>query len=105
MSKFIQVSTTTSTKKEAEKISELLVLKKIAACSQILGPIKSFYWWKEKNEISNEWLCLIKSKKSYYKKIEKVILENHSYQTPEIIVKPIIKASASYSKWLNEVLN
>jgi periplasmic divalent cation tolerance protein len=104
MSKFIQVSTTTDTKEEAEKISDLLITNKIAACIQILGPIKSIYWWNGKIERADEWLCLIKSKKSNYKKVEKIILENHSYETPELVAIPIQNASPAYSKWLSDVI-
>jgi periplasmic divalent cation tolerance protein len=104
MSKFIQISTTTSTKEEAEIISEIVVSKKIAACVQILGPIKSRYWWKDNIETDDEWLCLIKSKKSNYKKIEKIILEKHSYETPEITSISILKASPGYGKWLDDII-
>ena len=104
MSKFIQISTTTTTKEEAEKISGIVVSKKIAACTQIIGPIKSRYWWKDKIEIADEWLCMIKSKKSNYKQIEKIIIDNHSNEIPEIISIPILNVSPDYGKWLDDVI-
>ena len=32
-------------KEEAEKITKVLVEKRLAACVQIVGPIESTYWW------------------------------------------------------------
>ena len=76
--------------------------KKIAACVQILGPIASTYWWKGTVETAEEWLCLIKSKKSFYFKIEKAVKKIHTYETPEIIAVPIINGSKEYFKWLDD---
>ena len=61
MKSYIQVSTTTETKEQAEKIAQHLVETKLAACVQITGPITSIYRWKGKVENTREWLCLIKT--------------------------------------------
>lgn len=98
---YIQVLTTTEKKEEAEKIAKILVEKKIAACVQIFGPITSTYWWKEKIEKAEEWLCFIKTKKNLYDEVEKAIKEIHSYEVPEIIAIPIISGSKEYLEWLN----
>ena len=45
MNRFIQVITTVSKKSDAEKISEALVGGRLAACVQMIGPIKSVYRW------------------------------------------------------------
>ena len=50
--KNIQIITTTPKAKEAEKIANLLVDKKLAACVQVIGPITSIYKWKGKKEKS-----------------------------------------------------
>lgn len=104
MKSFIQVSTTTETKEEAEKIAQCLVEQKLSACVQITSPITSTYRWKGKVENAQEWLCLIKTREDLYDKVEKAIKELHSYETPEIIAVPIIKGSSEYLIWLNDVL-
>jgi periplasmic divalent cation tolerance protein len=102
---YIQVLTTVEKKEEAEKIAEILLKKRVGSCIQIF-PITSLYWWKGKIEKAEEWMCFIKTKKNLYKKVEKLIKENHSYETPEIIAIPINEGSKSYLKWLNcEVKN
>jgi len=102
MKSYIQISTTTETKEEAQKIARYLVEQKLAACVQITGPIESTYRWKGKVETASEWLCLIKTRESFFKKVETTIKKLHSYETPEIIAVPIIKGSREYLKWLDD---
>ena len=46
MKSYIQISTTTETKEQAQKIAQYLVETRLAACVQITGPITSIYRWK-----------------------------------------------------------
>ena len=106
MNSYIQVTTTTETREEAQKIARCLVEQKLAACAQISRPITSIYRWKGKVETAKEWLCLIKTQKALYEELEKAIISLHSYETPEIIAVPIIKGSRDYLSWLqNETEN
>jgi periplasmic divalent cation tolerance protein len=102
MKSYIQISTTTETIEQADKIAQHLVETKLAACVQITGPIKSIYRWKGKVETTDEWLCLIKTRAILYNKIEAAIKKLHSYETPEIIAVPIIKGSKEYLNWLDD---
>ncbi|MEN6621293.1 MAG: divalent-cation tolerance protein CutA [Smithella sp.] len=102
MKSFIQVTTTTDNKEEAEKIAQHLVGEKLAACVQIMGPINSTYRWKGKVETAEEWLCLIKTKESLYPELEKAIISLHSYETPEIVASFIVKGSTGYLGWIEE---
>lgn len=98
----IQIQTTTATKDEAEKIADVLLEAKVAACVQIVGPIRSEYRWKGKVEAADEWLAFIKTRTELYARVEKAILEIHPYETPEIIAVPIERSSAGYMSWLND---
>ncbi len=101
MNRFIQIITTVPRRQDVEKISKALLDKRLAACVQIGGPVKSIYRWHGKIEKAREWICAIKTKKSLYKKVEKVIIEIHPYEVPEIIVIPITGGSRDYLKWLS----
>ncbi|MGB5219300.1 MAG: divalent-cation tolerance protein CutA [Smithella sp.] len=102
MKSYIQISTTTETKEEAQKIAKYLVEQKLAACVQITGPIESTYRWKGKVETSAEWLCLIKTRESLFGRVEAAIKKLHPYETPEIIAMPLINGSVEYLKWLDD---
>jgi len=100
MESFIQITTTTETKEQAQAIAQHLVEAKLAACVQIAGPIESTYRWKGKLETTAEWLCLIKTRDDLYNKVEAAIKSLHSYETPEIVAVPIVQGSKKYLQWL-----
>ncbi|MDR2017549.1 MAG: divalent-cation tolerance protein CutA [Syntrophobacterales bacterium] len=102
MEEVIQITTTADNKETVERIGMSLVEKKLAACIQILGPIKSVYRWKGNVENAEEWLCLIKSKTSLYKEIETDILRLHPYELPEITVTDVIGGLAGYIRWVED---
>lgn len=97
---YIQIFTTFEKKNQAKKIAEILLKEKIAGCIQIIGPVESIYTWRGKIEKQTEWLCFIKTRKNFFKKIEKIIKENHTYETPEIIAVPLNILSKEYLNWL-----
>ena len=100
MEEYIQVYTTTDKKEVGQKIAKALLEKRLAGCVQVIGPIVSAYWWNDKFTESEEWLCLIKSRGILYEQLEKCIKEIHPYETPEIVVTPIIAGSEDYLNWL-----
>ena len=105
MKTYIQITTTTETKEQAEKISQHLVEIKLAACVQITGPITSIYRWKGKVEKAQEWLCVIKTREELFDRVETAIKKMHTYETPEIVAVPIIKGSKEYLTWLDDETN
>jgi periplasmic divalent cation tolerance protein len=100
MAEAIQVSTTTATKADAEKIASALVARQLAACVQVGGPITSRYRWQGQVESAEEWLCTIKTTAQAYQRVEQAIRELHPYQEPEIIAVPIVAGSPGYLGWL-----
>ncbi|HBR09771.1 divalent-cation tolerance protein CutA [Candidatus Bipolaricaulota bacterium] len=101
---YIQITFTVPKKEQATQISSLLLERRLAGCIQLIGPIVSTYRWQGKIETAEEWLCLIKSRNDRYEELEQVIKAIHPYETPEIIVTPIIAGNADYLKWLNNTL-
>lgn len=99
--KLLLVQTTCGTKKEAKKISKVLIEEGLAACIQI-SKVKSFYIWE--NEFCNdkEILLSIKTKKENFKKIKSKIKELHSYHVPEIVAIPIEYTSKEYKNFIKE---
>jgi periplasmic divalent cation tolerance protein len=104
MKSYVQITTTTETKEQAQKIAQYLVEMRLAACVQITGPITSVYRWKGKVENAQEWLCMIKTREELFDKVESAIKKLHSYETPEIVSAPIFKGSKEYLTWLDDEL-
>ncbi len=93
------VLTTTPNNEEAETLAQKIVEAKLAACVQILPPMKSFYFWENRVQAETEHLLLIKTLAEKFDELEMFIKGNHSYQTPEIIAISAEKVSQNYLDW------
>ena len=102
MADYIQVSTTTENEEDAGIIARKLIEKRIAACVQRIGPIKSTYWWKDKVNEEEEWLLIIKTSNEMFGEMEEAIREVHPYEVPEIIASPIIKGNKDHLNWIEK---
>ena len=99
-SKYCLITTTCDSKEIADKITNNLLDKKLAACVQSIN-INSSYHWKGKIENTDEILLQIKTKKSLYNKIEKEILLFTNYETPQIVSYEIKDGFKGYLDWIN----
>lgn len=102
MTEYIQVSTTVEKRDDARRIAEALVEKRLAACAQIAGPILSVYRWKGRMEQAEEWLCIFKTRKDIYERLEGEIRNLHPYDVPEIVAIPLAAGSRDYLRWIEE---
>ena len=100
MTDYIQVVTTAEKKEDAQRIAGAVVEKRLAGCAQVIGPITSTYWWKEKMEVAEEWMCVIKSRNDLYGELEQTIRKIHPYEQPEILAVPVVAGSEGYLEWL-----
>ena len=98
----IVVFVTASNKKEAGRIADRLIKKKLAACVNIIDKIESLFWWQGKVDRAKEALLIIKSKKEKLAKIIKTVKALHSYEVPEIIGLPILMGSEDYLGWVEK---
>lgn len=99
MSQYIMITTTFDSKDEADKLMDLLLQQRLVSCCQ-LSNITSSYHWKGKIEKTEEFLLQMKTKKELYKEIEKVILDNHSYEVPQLVAYDIVEGYSEYLKWI-----
>lgn len=92
---------TCGTLAEARRISRSVVKKRLAACVNIvLGPVESWYTWKNRIENAREWLLVIKTSETRLAALESEVKRLHSYDLPEFIVLPIVAGSRDYLAWL-----
>jgi periplasmic divalent cation tolerance protein len=95
------IFSTTGSREEADRIAEMLVTRKLAACVQI-SAISSVYAWHGELHKDAEHLLLIKTVPTRYDDIQAAILENHSYEVPEIVQLPIENGLPAYLAWISE---
>jgi len=99
---YIVVFITTANKKEAEKISRVLLDSRLIACANIVRGVDSLFWWKGKKERSRECLLIVKTRKTLFNKLVKMVRKEHSYDVPEIIAIPIISGHKPYLDWIKK---
>ena len=86
--------------KEAERIAEVMVRGKLAACAQVLGGVRSVFFWKGKLTKRKEALLLLKVAGKDYPRVEREIKRAHSYEVPEIVAFKVGKGYAPYLRWV-----
>jgi len=96
----IVVLNTCSSQEEAERIAELLVERKLAACVSIVPRMRSFYRWKGAVESAEEWLLLIKSSRPLFDQLRIELEKAHAYEVPELLAVPVVAGSENYLEWL-----
>ena len=102
MSDPIIVLVTCGSEEEALKIANALVESRLAACVNLVAPIRSIYRWEGRMWDEKEWLLIIKTQKNRFEDLEKKIKSLHSYSVPEIVSVPIVEGSSSYLNWISE---
>jgi periplasmic divalent cation tolerance protein len=102
MTDSIVILVTAGSEAEAETIAKALVEEQLAACVNILSPIRSIYRWQGKVTEEREWLLLIKTRVERFAAVEFRVKALHSYQVPEVIALPIVAGAEGYLRWLRE---
>jgi len=73
---------------------------RLIACANLVPRVESHYWWQGKVEAGAEVLLVMKTTAARLDKLEKLILSEHPYDTPEFLVLPISRGSRRYLKWV-----
>ncbi|MGI9022594.1 MAG: divalent-cation tolerance protein CutA [Acidimicrobiales bacterium] len=100
-----QVQTTASSEEEADRIATALLDGRLAACVQVLGPVRSRYWWEGRLETATEWFCLVKTTDDRVEQVTAAIVAAHSYDTPEVIVVPVVGGNDPYLRWVDDTVH
>lgn len=84
----------------AERLADLLIEEKLAACVNILAPCRSVYRWKGAVQHDEEHPMLIKTTQERYGALEQALREGHPYELPEIIAVSIERGLPAYLDWV-----
>jgi len=84
----------------AERIAEEVLKLRLAACVNIVGKVRSRYWWKGRLDSADESLLLIKTRSELFGRLEQTVKRIHPYEVPEIIGVRIERGSKDYLDWM-----
>lgn len=86
--------------KTARMLAKAALNKRLIACANLIPKLESHYWWQGKIETGSEVLMVLKTRSSKLAVLEKLIVGEHPYDTPEFIVVPVTRGSQRYLDWI-----
>ncbi len=97
---FAILLTTFPAEGDADGLARLLVGERLAACVNILPPMRSIYRWQGAIDSATECQIVIKTTADRVEALKTRLLELHPYELPEILVLPISGGGEAYLKWI-----
>jgi periplasmic divalent cation tolerance protein len=100
----VLVSIAAPDRETARRLARLLVEERLAACVQVVDPIRSVYRWQGAVKEDAEVLLLAKSSQERVPRIDELLRREHPYELPELAAVPIVAGSPGYLEWLKQCL-
>ncbi|OGK23147.1 hypothetical protein A3A46_01180 [Candidatus Roizmanbacteria bacterium RIFCSPLOWO2_01_FULL_37_13] len=94
---------TCADEEEAEKISAVLLKKKLVVCIKKVK-VKSSFLFKKKIDKADEVLLIMDSIEEKFSEIEKEVRKIHSYETFVLLATSVIKSSKGVREWIKDEL-
>ncbi|MBU6428420.1 MAG: divalent cation tolerance protein CutA [Cyanobacteria bacterium REEB65] len=69
----------------ADDLAGQLLTSRLAACVNVIGPIRSHYWWQGRQVHDDEALLVIKTAATAKDALQAFLAEIHPYDVPEIV--------------------
>lgn len=91
---------TCASAREAERIGEAAVRKRLAACANVVSGVKSVFFWKGKLVKVSEALLLLKTGSDCVKRLASLVKKMHSYESPCIVFYEAAGWDAGFGKWV-----
>jgi periplasmic divalent cation tolerance protein len=102
MTDVVMMMTASDSAEHADGLARLLVDARLAACVQVLAPMRSTYRWHGEVEQADEHLLLIKTTQARVAEVSDVVLEHSTYELPEITIAELRGGSDLYLAWVRQ---
>jgi periplasmic divalent cation tolerance protein len=86
--------------KTARRLARAALGARLIACANLIPRVESHYQWHGKIERSSEVLMILKTTVKCVKQLEKLILAEHPYDSPEFIILDLRGGNKRYLNWL-----
>lgn len=97
---FVIVLTTWPADRDAAELARPLVEERLAACVNVLPPMRSFYRWEGRVQADDERQVIVKTTAARVDALEARLSELHPYEVPEFLVVRVESGSEAYLTWL-----
>ena len=98
----VLVISTAPTVEAADRLAEILVAERLAACVSHLPGVRSRFHWRGGVEVVEEVMLLMKTRAELAPHLVHRLAEIHPYEVPEILVVPVTLGHAPYLAWITE---
>jgi periplasmic divalent cation tolerance protein len=99
-SQVVAVFSTFPNSDKAAEVGRTLVSEKLAACVNVLGPVRSIYSWKGELCDDQETLAIIKTTREAFDAMKTRLVALHPYEVAEVIALPVEAGHAPYLAWV-----
>jgi periplasmic divalent cation tolerance protein len=90
---------------EAERIGRTVVEERLAACVNIVGPIRSIYRWEGAVHTGDEVAAIFKTGESQADALIERVTALHSYDVPCVVSWSVDKVQRKYADWVEDSLD
>jgi len=97
-----QVTTAVAEEAAAAEMADTVVAERLAACAQVLGPVRSSYRWQGEVRSAREWLVVAKTTEARLAELTSRIRTLHRYEVPEIVTLTITAGNPEYLRWIRD---
>lgn len=101
-SEAVVVLITFPTDGDVRRFASTLVAEGCAACVNILGEVESVYRWQGRVEQARERQLIVKTQRARVDRLRGRVGELHPYDTPELVVLPVVDGDPRYLAWIAE---
>jgi periplasmic divalent cation tolerance protein len=100
--KFAVVLVTAPDLKAGRRLARAALKARLIACGNLIPKVESHYWWQGKIEAGAEVLLVMKTTAARLVRLQKLIVAEHPYDTPEFIVLPVSQGNRRYLEWVQD---
>lgn len=84
----------------ALSLGRALVAARLAACANVLSPMRSVYWWQGELQEASEAVLVLKTTGAKIGALTRLVRELHAYDCPCVVALPIRGGNPDYLAWL-----
>jgi periplasmic divalent cation tolerance protein len=85
---------------KAAEVARTLVSEQLAACVNLVGPVRSIYRWNGEISDDKETLAVIKTTTERFEAMKARLVGLHPYEVAEVIALPVDGGHAPYLAWV-----
>lgn len=85
---------------DVDELARPLLEARLAACVNVLPPMRSIYRWQGAIETAEERQVIVKTTRARLGAVQAELSARHPYDVPELLVVPVAGGGEAYLRWV-----